>query len=459
MIGALIGGDVIGENYGVKFGAIIGACVASRAPDPGMIVIPVGGVTAAWASFLLVVLIAWIVGEGDPGRRIEQIWIFALYSIFALVAFVVTCTDPSEGRVVQGDSDLLLTNWLPADRAGLSWVLLRLVVLLVAGGVWWVYYGDEFARLDEHDDDRVNSVCFDPQGIYVLTGSDDGTALLWPTGEGWSLQLTPSRRIPVLCLATSANGRVVAAGGGRIEKDPDTEKVSAKDCVIWVWSVPDRTPRQLIGHTKPVLSVAISPSDSNTLISSAGDGVRIWDLTTGKQRSRSPFDGLLFWLVMHADTVTGMAFSSDGKRIALSNIDGTVLIWDLDAPLGKSPVVFKGHKGIVNSVAISHDGRQVASGGKDRTVRVWDVETGGEIAKFEGHSKPVSSVAFLPSGDRLVSGSEDKTVRVWSIATGQQVRRFAGHLGRIQSVAVSPDGKLVAVGDWNGRVRLWRLPP
>ncbi len=74
----------------------------------------------------------------------------------------------------------------------------------------------------------------------------------------------------------------------------------------------------------------------------------------------------------HAKGVHGLAFSSDGRRIASANYDGdTVSLWD--AETGKELHRFAGHTDAVYGVAFSADGRFLVSGGKDKSVRVWRV--------------------------------------------------------------------------------------
>jgi WD40 repeat protein len=55
----------------------------------------------------------------------------------------------------------------------------------------------------------------------------------------------------------------------------------------------------------------------------------------------------------------------------------------------------EGHSNCVTSVAFSRDGRHIALGLCDETVKVWDTESGECLATLEGHSNWVISVAFL----------------------------------------------------------------
>src|SRR5262249_25540856 len=71
-----------------------------------------------------------------------------------------------------------------------------------------------------------------------------------------------------------------------------------------------------------------------------------------------------------------------------------------------------GHSASVTSVAFSPDGQRIASGSHDNTLKVWDAQTRKETFTIEGHTGAVSSVAFSPDGKRIVSGSDDETLKV-----------------------------------------------
>ena len=64
-----------------------------------------------------------------------------------------------------------------------------------------------------------------------------------------------------------------------------------------------------------------------------------------------------------------------------------------------------GHANGVTSVALSPDGRILATGSFDKTARLWEVATGREISTLKGHDAAVSSVAFSPDGRLLATGT------------------------------------------------------
>ncbi len=195
-----------------------------------------------------------------------------------------------------------------------------------------------------------------------------------------------------------------------------------------------------------VTSVAFSP-DGKAIAVGAGDNtVRVLEAVTGHE---------IAVLHGHGGWVSSVAFSADGRQLVTGAGDRTARVWD--TLTGKSRAVLAGHDSDVESVAFSPDGRLVVTGADDMTVRLWDAATGKERAVLRGHSGGVHAVAFSPDGRSVASGSEDRTLRLWDVAGGKEIAVFVGHEGMVSSVAFTTDGRRLATASADETVRLWNV--
>ena len=128
--------------------------------------------------------------------------------------------------------------------------------------------------------------------------------------------------------------------------------------------------------TERISSVVFSP-DGKTLAGGSSDHtVRLWDVKTGEPKGT---------LTGHRHTVNSVAFSPDGKLLASSgSYDHTVRLWDTETwePKGTLNGHTNGHterfieipfSPWVTGVAFSPDGKTLAIGSTDGTLRLWKV--------------------------------------------------------------------------------------
>jgi WD40 repeat protein len=188
----------------------------------------------------------------------------------------------------------------------------------------------------------------------------------------------------------------------------------------------------LRGHTNSVNGVAFSPDGKRLATASADHTAKVWDTESGKE---------LFTLRGHTNSVNGVAFSPDGKRLATASADQTAKVWDAES--GKELFTLRGHSSSVNDVAFSPDGKRLATASQDHTAKVWDTESGKELFTLRGHTNSVNGVAFSPDGKRLATASEDQTAKVWDAESGKELFTLRDS-GPVYSVAFSPDGKRLA---------------
>jgi|GEM_PF-4427239 len=183
---------------------------------------------------------------------------------------------------------------------------------------------------------------------------------------------------------------------------------------------------------------ALAMDPAGTVIASAGGpphDIRLWDGRTGRLKAS---------LSGHANYVSQLAFSPDGKWLASASWDYSVRVWDIERSRQITSIKMPRD---AYSVAFSADGKWLAATGEGRVVRVFSTDTWKSVAELNPEDTTVYSLAFSPDGKSLAAAGQS-TWGVWN--TTDWTRRF-GHQFRGdnaggRAVAWSPDGKTVAVG-------------
>src|SRR6516225_1345146 len=78
------------------------------------------------------------------------------------------------------------------------------------------------------------------------------------------------------------------------------------------------------------------------------------------------------------------------------------------AAIGEEPETIKGLGGWVGAVAFSPDGRCLAIGAGDGSIGVWDLARRERILTLPGHTDAVAALAWSSDGRMLVSGGHDR---------------------------------------------------
>lgn len=196
------------------------------------------------------------------------------------------------------------------------------------------------------------------------------------------------------------------------------------------------------GHKRSISGLAWSP-DGKVVVTSSGDKtVRVWDVASKKQIGE---------LIGHSKAVDRLAFSPDGKRIITAGKDGVSRVWD--ATTFKTIVTLDGHKNGVQVARFSPRGDRYLTAGNDWTAKLWT--TDGKLAATLKSSGPiVQDAVFDASGDKVLTVGM-RGAQLWEVKTGKLVHAFAGHAQVVFHAAISGDGSRVVTTTFAGEIKLW----
>lgn len=279
--------------------------------------------------------------------------------------------------------------------------------------------------------DRIATISFSRDGLRVLTGSHDRTALLWDAKEGRPLcePLYHSRGVTGATFGPDETSIVCTAFGG----------------AVGVWNIPAPTPVVEMPLGSEVTGASVAPNSS--LFAAGGDNgrIRLWTA------DGSPLDNVERG---HERRVWHVEFSPDGRRLGSAGWDGTARIWDL---ANRTSITLPHTQwSWVMRLRFSPDGRRAATAGHDRTARVWDADSGKMLLNLP-HPAAVNDAVFSPDGRWLLTRCHGLAGRLWDATTGELVSDRLTHSSWLDAVSFSRDGNFVLTASRDTTAKLWNL--
>jgi WD40 repeat protein len=219
------------------------------------------------------------------------------------------------------------------------------------------------------DGDVLTSAVFSPDRRRMVTGSNSGNIRIWDSTFRRSAEPTTSEPLVAnsraCAVAISSDGRRVAAA-------------STRDHAVHLWDVTSSEPRGRDGARD-----RLAPGTLTAL-----DGLPI-----GHGEVESPVR--LRELVGHTKDVLSVAFSPNARYLASGSHDMSVRIWD--ASTGEAFARLDGHSDSVHFVSFSPSGQHVVSV-SDHSARVWEVSSSTEVAVKKLSGRLPGLVVWLDDG-------------------------------------------------------------
>jgi WD40 repeat protein/predicted Ser/Thr protein kinase len=199
----------------------------------------------------------------------------------------------------------------------------------------------------------------------------------------------------------------------------------------------------LPGHSRDVARMAFSPDGKRLAVASLRQ-IKVWDVKAAKE---------LFTSLEHERPVEVLGFSANGKRLVSLDSRGKAVATDADTgqTLQTAEVKSPGD----GMVRWSPDKKTFAVlRGPLNNNTLYDMAT-LEVKKSD-FGGIVEDGMFTPDGKRIVV-AENEDVKIFNLETGKTEAVHKLHTNTIKDLMVSPDGKLVATSGNDKVVIVWDL--
>jgi len=208
-------------------------------------------------------------------------------------------------------------------------------------------------------------------------------------------------------------------------------------------------PPEKYPHTLPITAIAFSPDGKQIAVSGYHE-LTVWN----------PRDGKLIRRVKNVGQRThALAYSPDGKLLAVAGgapgRHGEVRLFSSDKY--ELVRVVGTTTDVVRDVAFNGKGTQVAAGGADGVVRILEVASGKLVRTITSHSDWITAVAWSPDDKSLATASRDKTAKIFNLEKGELTVTYSGHGQPVRGVLFHPDGKEVFSSGNDKKIHRWKI--
>lgn len=277
---------------------------------------------------------------------------------------------------------------------------------------------------------------FSPDSKTLATGSRDEKVRIWNVESHELIHELSGHHSWVETLAFSPDGKMLASGG--------------QDNMVHLWS--PETGAEIVdlqGHAFWVLGASFSPNGKFALTSAGDATARVWNSQTGQS--------IRVHQAKHGQWVPSVIASPDGEHYAIAETGQLVvrkfstgeIAWKYDdASIEKVTLA---------SLSYSSDGRVLAATGLDGIVRIWNTGNAGDpvevkyqrvAATIEDKTERLrlASVAVRPDGKQLAlvtqsRNSASSVVEIWDLESQKMIRKITPKRGNGNHLVYSPDGK------------------
>jgi WD40 repeat protein len=227
---------------------------------------------------------------------------------------------------------------------------------------------------------------------------------------------------------------------------------------IQIWDA--RNKKMLDGPSAPpgdVEAIAFSADGRRLAVLQREQGVTVWDTLEGAVPASLTSDD---------DPIEAIAWAPAGAHLAVGNNSGSIRIWDVSVA-EKTIVERIECSEAVTSLAWHPDGKRIAAiVGRQPTV--WDTRTRQEILGLSlGRHTHFRAIRFSPDGTMLAAGGAELEAGMRGLIvlvnlSGPQRGETAflrGHHQPVSALAYSPDGKRLASAGEDNTLRIWDVEP
>lgn len=321
---------------------------------------------------------------------------------------------------------------------------------------------------------KVNDLLFLPDGQRFVSISEDKSVKIWDADsllvlDRLDTEIGPAYQGVFYSGALSPDGKYLALGGFPLSEMPenylividienrkvigpvmghydivsdivfdDTGKFifsGGEDDILSIWTLQNDV-LELFSQSNmgsPISSMAYDPSTKSLALATAGSSIVTFLDMTAILEGVDDFEMSVG--IEHDGEINRISYSSTGKYIATSSVNGEVQVTDASG----NTIFQTDELGVmVNALSFSADAKYLMMMDLEGTAKLVDLTKRGITKEFKAHDNAVFSMSFDPAanGYQVVSsGGNNNGIVRWDALSGKVVTRLSGEGRAVQSMA------------------------
>ena len=249
--------------------------------------------------------------------------------------------------------------------------------------------------------DVVEDIAFHPNGKLLLESQLNGGDI-----NVWNLET--EEILETISGYSGSSNMEFSPDGNYFASTTSGTRQSKSEVVVWDTSTWKKI-RSYRGHSDIINKITFSPEGKTLATSDRNGSVMIWNLEAGK----------MFWRLLGGrntkvyDRIFDVEFSPDGNIVAAGNSGITLL----NAQTGKMLKSHSKQGSDVNNfhrIDFSPDGNYLVSASKGK-LTVWDSQFNESPCHIEGHPEQEFNAEFSPDSKHIVSINDKRNVIIWNL--------------------------------------------
>lgn len=281
----------------------------------------------------------------------------------------------------------------------------------------------------------ITATTFSPDGKLLVT-SGYHEVLVWNSDNGQLVRRLKNLGERIFALAFTQDAQTLVVGCGEPGRSGEVRLVNFNTGEL----------KGVVARAGDVvLDLAVRPASDELAVALADSTIRIIKIDSLAD---------VRTIASHADWVTAVCWSDDGKYLASASRDKSTKVYD--GTTGELISSYLGHGAAVRGVSLLADGKQVVSVGADHKLHRWEIEAAKKVAEVATGGE---AYRVIRSGTDLFVPCSDKRLLRIDLTKNAVSQEYKGHndwvLAASYQPAIENSPRWLASGSFDGEIRLW----